>query len=359
MSNKEFTPRYEVPDFPSYLGIAVSYACNYKCLGCIHGNKEEMLPFLQTRQKFMSVDLFRSIIDEIAERHPPINLTSPGETLAHPEIYDMIAYASKAGVDVEFDTNGSLVSPEELAGCGARHVTFSIDGMTQDAYGAYRRGGNLQQVLSKLEDLVSAVQRRNANMNIYLKYLVNSYTEDTLDEARKYFEGLPGVTLMIDFFRPPSGSFEGYWKSPLSVPIEAWEQWRPRKRIEYDMFVPDHERGVAWHKAVRIPFDGGCYSPFKNMYINTDGEAFACCMLALMPDFKTMELDTAYSYGNVREKGVCGVFYGENARDFRQAFSDRKGKVGPCVQCWANRVRSQQEAVVTKGAADFKTLLDW
>lgn len=95
------------------------------------------------------------------------------------------------------------------------------------------------------------------------------------------------------------------------------------------------------------------------MYINTDGEAFACCMLALMPDFATMELDTTYSYGNVSEKGVCDIFYGKKAKEFRQAFIDRKGKVGPCIQCWANRVRSQQEAVVTKGAADFKTLLDW
>lgn len=219
MSSKKYTPLYDVPDFPSYLGVAVSYACNYKCLGCIHGNKTEMLPFLQTRKKFMSVELFRAIIDEIAERHPPINLTSPGETLAHPEIYDMIAYASRAGVDVEFDTNGSLVSPEELAGCGARHVTFSIDGMTQDAYGAYRRGGDLQQVLGKLEDLVSAVQRRDANMNIYVKYLVNSYTEDTLDEAAKYFEGLPGVTLMIDFFRPPPAALQGIGKVLFRCPL--------------------------------------------------------------------------------------------------------------------------------------------
>lgn len=353
------TSRHDVADFPSYLGVAVSYACNYRCLGCIHGNKEEMRDFLKSRQTFMPSDRFRAIVDEVARRHPPMNLTSPGETLMHPEIYDLIAYAAERGIAVEFDTNGSLVDPERLAACGARNVTFSIDGLTQEAYEAYRRGGDLELVLGKVSDLAQRVARRGSGPKIFIKYLVNAYTENTLEQAAEYFGAMPGVTFMVDFFHPPAESFLAKCANPMAVSLARWEQWRPRSLPDYDLFLPDEKRGYAVHKAALLPFRGDCYSPFKNMYINTDGEAYACCSLALVPDPATRDLSRQYGYGNVFELGVLGAFFGERAQAFRAAFRESGGRVGPCRNCWSNRVAAQQEALAVKGQGRFLTLLDW
>lgn len=349
-----------VPDCPPYMVTMISNVCNYRCPGCFHG-MSDLKGFFAHHEKFMPFERFRSIADEVAPYRIKVGLNSLGEIFLNKDVYEIIAYAHAKGLRTEFDTNGSLMDPRALAESCPTDVIVSIDGMDQRTYETYRKGGQLQRALDNLAEFAGEVSRRALPTKIYVKYLVNRFTEGALEEARNYFESLPGVSsFLLDYFVLPPPSYDYWYHHPNHVPLDVYEQWRPVKYPQFDMYVPDPEAGVARHKAtVNVQFEAACQNVFKTLYVDTNGDAYPCCQAVKPMQPERLHYPRELCYGNVFQDGVLGTFHGERARAFRKAFVEKGGRVPHCAECRSNYVERPLTMIAEQARAEgLKTLLD-
>jgi MoaA/NifB/PqqE/SkfB family radical SAM enzyme len=131
-----------------------STICQLACPSCAttHGTIKERLG-----AGFLKFDDFRRIVDEnpwVCE----IELSNWGEIFLNPDLERIIAYAYRRnvaltawnGANFNHVKDGVL---EALARYKFRGITCSIDGVSQGAYEAYRRRGQLDRVLSNIRRL--------------------------------------------------------------------------------------------------------------------------------------------------------------------------------------------------------------
>jgi len=158
MSSKKITPFWRIfysyrrrhltpPYFPSRLWIEPTNHCNLACPVCL--NKQ-----LPVEQKgFMEMSTYRRIIDEAGGRARDIYLHHRGESLLHPELGEMIAYAKAKGLAVRLHTNATLLDEAHariLLDSGLDFISFSFDGYDRQTYEKIKAGAKYDQVLANI-----------------------------------------------------------------------------------------------------------------------------------------------------------------------------------------------------------------
>ena len=111
-----------LPQIPSYVQVGITNKCNFNCKMCPRA-------FLNVPYKDMDFELFKKIVARLNGVYE-INLSSWGETLLHPRIFEMIKYCKDLGFKTDFTSNGSLLSPsvaDKLIKAGLDRISFSID----------------------------------------------------------------------------------------------------------------------------------------------------------------------------------------------------------------------------------------
>jgi SynChlorMet cassette radical SAM/SPASM protein ScmF len=131
--------------------------CNLRCRHCW------IAPAYQTTGRpatALSLDLFRSIVDQAK----PLGLRrvkfTGGEPLLHPQIQDILKCVRAEGLGLNVETNGVLCTPDlagEIAGCTHPFVAVSLDGAEPETH-EWMRGveGCFEASLAGIRTLVTA-----------------------------------------------------------------------------------------------------------------------------------------------------------------------------------------------------------
>ena len=106
----------------------------------------------------MEFDTFRKFIDEVGDYLFLILLWDWGEPLLNPRLFDMVAYAKAKGIKLVTSTNAHLLTDRDmcrrLIESGLDTVIVAVDGLSQETYSTYRRGGDLSVVFKGIRTLV-------------------------------------------------------------------------------------------------------------------------------------------------------------------------------------------------------------
>lgn len=150
-------------DVPPSLQLEPTNICNASCICCSTRNS-------QRKKGFMSVQLFRSIIDQAAEIGVKrIHLYLHGEPLLHPQIAEMIRYIKEKKLVVHLTTNGMHLDPKKittLLGTGltmADHLMFSVLGNSAEVHEQVMPGVNHKRVVNNIFNLVELRQGKKMN----------------------------------------------------------------------------------------------------------------------------------------------------------------------------------------------------
>ncbi len=113
---------------PLLAQLVVTRKCNLTCGYC---NEYD------TTSPPVPTELLKARVDKLASLGTLFCEYTGGETLLHPDIIDLVAYASSYRFNERWIiTNGYLLSPEivkQLNGAGLTHLQISIDGVTPNA----------------------------------------------------------------------------------------------------------------------------------------------------------------------------------------------------------------------------------
>ena len=137
-----------VSPFPLHVDIESASTCNMSCPMCYRDMMKE------TGQ--MDFDLFKKAVDECAENNVySIRLSWRGETLTHPRIKEMIAYATQNIRNVSFLTNAFYLN-EDMINCfienRVSYVAVSFDGI-DDVYEYIRHPAKFSENYERLDAL--------------------------------------------------------------------------------------------------------------------------------------------------------------------------------------------------------------
>lgn len=131
---------------PFVLFVDPASICNFRCAFCPTGD-HELIRSTGRWQGVMNFDLFKKVIDDLAEFDQPLKvlrLYKDGEPLLNPRFPDMIRYAKQSGrvKYVDTTTNGYLLTPEksvQLVEAGLDRINISVDGLSDEQFLKFTR----------------------------------------------------------------------------------------------------------------------------------------------------------------------------------------------------------------------------
>ena len=204
-----------VDRFPLHLDVEATSSCNLKCPFCIttHANFKNGL---------MEDEIFQAIIDEGSEKGLySIKLNWRGESLIHPKLSEMIAYAKAKGiVDIFLNTNAVLLTEEksrQLIDAGIDRIIISFEGYEKDLYESQRVGAVFEKVVENIRNFM--IIRRELNktspwvrIQTVLLDELKTKQEDYADFWEKYVDEVAYVDLKNEVPRIVVG--ESDWACP-------------------------------------------------------------------------------------------------------------------------------------------------
>jgi len=306
------------PAGPSELQLEVTGSCNLSCQMCLVAYRPRL-----GRSASLSVGTVRQILDDLPSVRR-LTLQGLGEPLLAPDLDAIVAEAVARGIEVGFNTNGTLLSKARsaaLIAAGLSWIHVSIDGANAETYADIRRGGHLATVVTNLRDLVAA--RREAGTAtpwVQLNVVAMRANRGELDALVRLAADVAVDRLWVQGL---SHDFSDVGEDPTYVRIRRWTDEQLLRPDEVAALT-DEMTALATSIGldVRLPGRGtmpsrrdgepACDWPWRSAYVNHDGTVQACCML--MGRHRG-------AMGNVHERPLSQLWNGEDYTALRAQLS--------------------------------------
>jgi len=337
------TPVRPVPPLPRRLQVEITGACNLRCRMCLVRYR----PRIDKVEGAFPLERFVALLDELPDLEQ-VTLQGLGEPLLHPDLVAMVVAAKHRGIEVGFNTNGTLLTAsraEALVVSGVDWMHVSIDGATAATFEHIRDGARFDRVVRNLRRLLDTRRRLGSpTPRIQLNTVLMRSNVHELDELVRL-----AVDIGVDrlWLQALSHDFSDTGEDDLAyVEIRSFAQdealWAGNPH-DPDHDPPLHEvlasgRLLATRLGLelRLPEDGPpdeltaghdtglpCDWPWTSAYITHDGKVQPCCMV--MGDDRAV-------IGDIADGGFAEVWRSEAYDRFRrQLLSDRPPAV--CRGC--------------------------
>ncbi len=290
--------------YPVIAMIEPTRRCNLSCPMCPVGGNQTY------RAKDMPFDRFQKIIDELKPFLVHLTLHNYGESFLHSDIYRMIGYAKKEGIpDVNISTNGHLLDPTRLIDSDLDEIMISLDGITQETYATYRKGGRLDRVVKNIRALDREKRKRKTKKPLMeLQFIIMKHNQSEMDGFRE---------LATDF-----GADRIRFKT-FNLQMSG-----PKQRVSGIEFLPtqlEYTRYADGRGRIlkRNLEENRCKWPWERVVINTDGHVVPCCN----------DFDSHYSMGNVFDQPFPDIWFGPKYNRFRTRILKGLRNVPLCTNC--------------------------
>ena len=235
----------------------------------------------------MEFALYRKVMDEVAAYSEPvrsqeIELFHFGESLLHPEIEEMVGYASMKKLKVTLSVNGPQLDPEiaeRLLHNGMYRLIVSLDGNDQESYEAIRgRNADFRKAVQNIDALITLRKRMNSTTRISVRMIE---MEVNARHAHAFLErwGKKEIGVEIRKFFP--------WSEKEMITLGKFEKYPP--------FMP-------------------CPFPWNHLVVQWNGDVVPCCR----------DYNGAIQLGNVQNASLKEIWNSSAYEDFRQQMASGK-----------------------------------
>lgn len=202
--------------FPKVVLIDTISFCNLRCSMCVHQN-------MMRKKGIMPWGLFTKIINEVAavDKTARVWMVFFGEALIlkkrKPTIFEMIAYAKGKGLtDVVLNSNANLlddVAARSLIDAGLDAIYIGIDAFSPDTYSKVRVGGNYEQTVRNVLNLIKLQQQlKRSNPRVFVQFVEMDVNKCEKESFIKFWSD-HGATVKIR----PKVSWAGAIEAPNLV----------------------------------------------------------------------------------------------------------------------------------------------
>jgi MoaA/NifB/PqqE/SkfB family radical SAM enzyme len=292
--------------------IETSNTCNFQCPTCPTPHKA-----IHARRppQMMDLEVFKRIIDNIKEYVHIVYVYNSNEPLLHPDLMEMIKYASDNNMHTMLSTNCSLLDrdkTEKLLNSGLGEIRFALDGLKKESFETFRQGGNFETVKANIEYFCRRKQELNKKRPIAtLQFILNKQNQDEIADIKKFAKDNKIDKLYIKPF-----ILSEYAYAPEKIQ-ELSEKFYPDKDI-YDEAVvyKKNEQGLK-PKNVKKK----CLDVNRVFTVLADGRAVMCCF----------DLFGDYVYGEMDKQSLKELWNSHRVKKFRNFGLNRQTPL--CSKC--------------------------
>ena len=289
---------------PISLSIEPTNVCNLHCPECLTGSGK----LSRKRGKILQND-FDQIINQVHKELCYLLLYFQGEPFLHPQFVDFIRYAKAKGIFTASSSNGHFLSEKNAKDIVQSKLDFlivSLDGVTQESYRKYRKGGDLNQVVSGINTLVNVKKELKTNYPlIELQFIVFQHNEREI----KRFKEL-GKELGVDRVSIKSAQIYQPEQSSEILPPENSFYSRYKKNEAGEFYLVKKKRKYCWRQ-------------WSGAVITWEGDMTPCCF----------DKEAKHAYGNLKEHCLYELWRNRQAEQFREVFFQRLNLPEICKDC--------------------------
>ncbi len=300
-AQKTLSPHH--PGLPFSISIEPTTSCNLRCPECPSGLRSFSRP-----TGMLQPETFRKIVDELHEYLVYIILYFQGEPYLNPDFIAYIRYACAKKIYTATSTNAHYLTQEmacETVDSGLSRIIVSLDGTDQATYEKYRIGGNLEKVISGIENLVAArIALKRKNPFIILQFLLFEHNIHQIREAKALPKKL-GVD-KIEFKTAQVYDFET--GSNLIPKNEKYSRYRLNGDTRY---------------TIKNSLLNKCWKMWHSCVVTWDGSIIPCCF----------DKDAKYVMGNIHNQPFRQIWNDEKYLEFRTRLFRNRKKIDICQNC--------------------------
>lgn len=280
----------DVKSLPYTLNMDTTNVCNLACPFCPTGARQ-----LRRERTRLPLEKAKAVIDAVKDHVLMAHFYNWGEPLLNPDIFEIIRYASDAGIYTTISSNLS-VKIEDLAArlldCGLDTLHVSLDGAEQRTLEQYRRHANFGLVLENIHAIVEAKRQSNSRKPaLNLAFLVFRHNEHELPL-------LPGL--------------QREWGVDSFAPTSAF--------IYDHAFVPEHGE----YPPIQRIFESSCHYLYSELMVEADGHISPCCT----------NTDARFDVGQIDDLADVRAFWnGPALQALRAVNAGAQSKETPSVLC--------------------------
>jgi radical SAM protein with 4Fe4S-binding SPASM domain len=286
------------PTYPIHLNIGLNYGCNAKCRGCIYHLPLQDRNWQANPKSTISFNKYCEIIDEgVANGLCSIALSGWNEPLMKKDLVQFINYAKEKGIiDISFHTNGILLTKErseELVNSGLTTIMVSIDAFNKETYKKVYQIDKLDVVKFNVLKFIELRECKELPL-VLVTFVISKISKDELSEFWMFWKDKADYVRIQSFSNP-------FWGNDIYDKIED------EFRIETGMGITTE-----------------CYSPFKRLLVESDGNVYACCS----------SYGLEYIVGNIYEESILSIWNGNRIKELREKVNLGLEKtIKNCMKC--------------------------
>jgi MoaA/NifB/PqqE/SkfB family radical SAM enzyme len=273
-------------DFPPLIQIEPTSICNYAC-GFCYQIDSTLSAKGSEHMGSMSLDLFKSIIDQAEGRTEALTFSSRGEPLLARGIGEMLRYCAGKFLGLKLNTNASRLTERmahAILEAGVNTLVVSADAAKEPLYRQLRVNGKLETVVRNVERFARIRATQYPGVRTILRVSgVHVCDEQSLDEMEALWKGLADQVSFTQVMP---------WERTYALPV-------------HDMDRP-------------------CSDLWRRMFVWWDGRVNPC----------DIDYLSTLSVGTAREKRLTDLWLGEPYQSLRERHrSGQRPTVSPCNRC--------------------------
>lgn len=301
---------------PFMLKFENSTLCNLKCQMC------PLNKGLKRKTGILSFEKFKRIYDEI---NPPyLNLTGIGEPLLNPDIFKIIKYGRLKGSVVKIDTNGTLLTKEnirKLIHAEPSFVSISIDSVDKKTYEKIRKGAKFEEVIDNFKKFIQYRNKVGSKTKIHLFFVLQESNILELPEFIRFGDenGVDSIngTVVISMGDNKNEKNRKIDLKKISKVKKEFEELK--KKVSVNLNLESIEDFFKNPNGVKK--ESACFWPWYQTSITWDGDLNPCCIFC----------DNEVVFGNVFKEPFMKIWNNKKAQEFRKQLV--KKREGICESC--------------------------
>lgn len=288
---------------PRSVTLWLTTKCNLNCFFC-----------LRSIMKLENIDMKKKTWKKVLEYNlKELNLCGNGETLLHPDFFNIIREAKKRDMRINFSTNGILIDENMISkfrNLDINNFSISIDGVG-DLYKKIRE--------TPFDKIYNTVVKLSEFADIGINYVGMKMNALEFSKLVKIFNNYASLIRFNHI-------------QPFSKKIDKQHLHRYPKLM--NKINKDAEKSNSKNIKLRlrdsVPKPEFCIEPFFSPYIAIDGSVYPCCILGDHHDLKVTEWymgvpmeinpDNVGLMGNIHDKDLKEIFNSKKFINLRKIF---------------------------------------
>lgn len=288
---------------PIAVSIEPTTSCNLRCPECPTGSGTLMRP-----KGSMDARFFNKIIDQISQHIIYLTLYFQGEPYLNPGFFEMVRYARARKIYVATSTNGHYLdasAAEATVRSGLSRLIVSLDGTDQEAYSAYRKGGEFNKVTEGVRRIAEWRKKLGVrNPYLVIQFLVLASNEHQIKAIKKL-----GYELGADEVQLKTAQFGEYKSGNPLMPSEK----------KYSRYKATNDAGYI--PSFRIA--NRCFRMWSSTVVTWDGRVVPCCF----------DKNADHQMGNLSGQEFSTIWESEVFNNFRSRIRHSRKSIEMCCNC--------------------------